>query len=753
MTNPIEPCIPFVPGQLPDSTLIINGGSVVIPEDDNDDIIITRFPTRPRFPDREEVPPGGGGGGGGGEDDGGGGSPETPRWTCRSFTVAGFGGLVTRKICVSGFDVSYPFTTKAECEAECASVGQIDPEEVDPNLPQDYQYEEYPRTELGDLLISESYFPIATNDFTFDPKPKIVSGTTIFESNIDSSIYNLISGDDDSVSGINENLSKLSDSMIRQSLRQEIKNILYKLYGPDGRTISEARINKSLKVKTINKQITKVNQRYIFNLAVRAAVTKINANAETTRRIVTATYGKTVQEIVNSRLGNLLRLSPTQSIQPITPDINRALDRIELEKIPLTPSSYTDINSELMKLWYILPEDIYAKTTVVDSSGVTTRLKIPNSELLPVVTSSNQVTGVLVNEYTYNASVVTQSGTVSIPTNTQIHRAYTINNNVEEACLFDTGSKFSIVFTVSSVPSANLELTYDVSAPRPNHYMLLLDKTTIQDLPFNASPFVKKTSAQYTIETSESAFQDAIRFRPYPWLVLPIDHNDPIFGHFATGSKYTVDFTNFNLEEFGDDLNGPIIVRKVPKSIIILPTDRYDYLFYGGYSTLSDWNVRQLNFSLSPDPNYYNPNIKDHYYANISLAYPNTDITDEYSETAMRASFSSSITNINDTFIDGQEPTRSVHGFRSAVNIASSLNFNYYTNEGILWTDIYKRLTKEQYTTLKIGIPNYMLDRLRAGEKTGIKLFHDKAGDLSTATRLVGLKPNKVDDLPIYLNI
>jgi hypothetical protein len=308
-----------------------------------------------------------------------------------------------------------------------------------------------------------------------------------------------------------------------------------------------------------------------------------------------------------------------------------------------------------------------------------------------------------------------------------------------------------VTLTVSSPAASNLELTYDIYASRPSHYVLFIDKPTIEDVPFDASPFVKRTKAKYRIETNEAAIQSGIEFRPYPWMVLPIDHNDPILGHFDSNSNIELNFTNFSLEEFGGDLNGPILVRKIPKCIVLLPTDKYDYLFYSGYSSLVDWNVRTLSYTLSPDPNYYNNKLKNHYFANIELAYPNPDITSEFSEHGMRAAFYSSATVLNDTFENGVEPDRSEHGFRAAVLIASSLNHNYNVNEGLLWTDVYKRMTPVQYSNFKLGIPTYMIDKLRLGEKTNVKLFHNKAEGYGVPTRLLSLKNGKTDTLPIYL--
>jgi hypothetical protein len=84
-----------------------------------------------------------------------------------------------------------------------------------------------------------------------------------------------------------------------------------------------------------------------------------------------------------------------------------------------------------------------------------------------------------------------------------------------------------------------------------------------------------------------------------------------------------------------------------------------------------------------------------------------------------------------------------------AVKVASGLNDAYNTNNGILWSDVYSRLTEQQYKTHKLNISDRMLEKLRKGEKTGSRLVHDKGQFL--LTRLTGLKQNKTNPFPIYL--
>jgi hypothetical protein len=443
------------------------------------------------------------------------------------------------------------------------------------------------------------------------------------------------------------------------------------------------------------------------------------------------------------------RLNATRTTQrSITPNSQRGVARALQSAKSLDYRRYTDAKSEHLKLWNILPEDIYARITVADQDGNTSRLNVKNDLSLLATASGSQPIRVPINNYLFNIYVDTASGTVTVPADSELDRAVTLNNKVEQACLFDSGVEKEYVLKVTSPSDLNIELTYDVSAPRPNHYVLILEASTIQDAEVKKSPFVRTSLANYRLETNASTIQDALKFRIYPWQVMPVYHDDPLLAHFTTSSTYQVEFNDFSLEEFGDDISGPIFIRRIPKAILVLPTDRYDYLIYNGQSRLDDWNVRSLNFVLSPDPNYYDVGLRSS-WTKINLAYPNTDIENNISEHGIFATYETSVPIINNTYVNQVEPTRTENGFRVAVKVASGLNDAYNTNNGILWSDVYSRLTEQQYKTHKLNISDRMLEKLRKGEKTGSRLVHDKGQFL--LTRLTGLKQNKTNPFPIYL--
>jgi hypothetical protein len=173
-------------------------------------------------------------------------------------------------------------------------------------------------------------------------------------------------------------------------------------------------------------------------------------------------------------------------------------------------------------------------------------------------------------------------------------------------------------------------------------------------------------------------------------------------------------------------------------------------LFFDGKSKLVDWNQRTLKFGLSQDKNYFNPGTRTN-WVKLNYAYPNTDIGDNINNTGLRAEYVSSSLLFTKTFIDGQQPERTEDAFRAAVRITSTLNSTYNITNGLTWKDVYARLTPLQYTAIKRGVPDYMINKLRAGEKTGVKLFHTQGYAGAAKTRLTTLKEGQTDTLPIYI--
>jgi hypothetical protein len=639
-------------------------------------------------------------------------------------------------------------------------------------VPDNYQYN-LDSTDLADHFFNPYYF-------TGSGYPTITSAlnttsSNLFESVTDLDLQILISKATSSIPQINKGLIKVNSDIVRQVVKKEIGDILYKLYTPDGLIYPTVTINRSLQTRILNDTLQEIDYGYVIALAVRSALNRATIQFQTASRILTSVYGNTYAQILNSRLVNLLTTSTvatTLSTTIVTPLPVRGVARADRDKISLNPVHYvssvglpTDapIKSELLRLWYILPEDFYARIPVETSAGNLTHLNVLNSESLLLTLSSGEFSSVAVQDYTYDLEVSTASGIEIIDCENEIERTYTLNNDVHAACLYDVQSKFQVNLTVSSAASANLEYSSDLSTSNTYAYMLLLDKTTIEEVPTLESPLVRKTKARYNLSTDPIEVSAAIKFRAFPWYAVSLHYNDPFFNHIRQDSTFELETTDFSLHQFGDDINGPIFARRLPKSILVIPTNKYEYSVFNGNSTLIDWNVRRATFVYHPDEKYFNNDLAaDHFYLAFrrTSAYGLSDVDGNVNDSAYFAwdkatnlSEANNFTyaNENSEFYLTSGLSKTAHGFRAAINLISSLNQIYELPDGLSWPDIYTRMTFTQYCNQKVGIPTSMFNRLRLGEKTGIKVYHDKSGDYEVGSRLGTIRDGQVDNLPVYL--
>ena len=739
MVNQIDPCILNDPAPLPDSSNFINGGSIDNPVDDSN--TESEWEWDPSVFDEEEDPAPAG---------------SKTYWKCiQEQKVVSVGErTITKKYnrCVPTTEVT-PYKTLSECIINCAlkdALPSIVTEE--PTTTQDTQTNEYNEdyiyTENILNYVDSDYQRLVNTDFSVNNTTESI--TSSLSSNLESSIINLQSSSLTKIKDLNKNISKLKSLSMREYINQTFRDLLYSLNLPDGRKISESLVDASIRKFLLTNTTSIIDINYILKLQSQQVLSlEAVTNTQRSQRL-SASFGVTRDQLIKDRLKSLVSfINVRKNNQDIRPIPIRALARADQKKISLNPARYKDEKTELLKLWYILPEDLYAKAIIEDANGVIQKVKINNDATLSVTTSSLSLAFPKVNEYNYKIPVETYEGTEIVPIDSQIDRIYTLNNKVEQACLFDLGAEKRTKLSVCSVDASNLEFTYSLTEPLESSYALILDASTIQDQTQPTSPFVRITSARYKLETDFDVISSSIKFRAYPWQVLPINYNDPIFGHIKTSSQYQLTFTNYSLNKFTEDIEGDIFIRRIPKAIFIIPTNKYKYLLYNGTSKLSNWNQRDLYFSLSLDPDQYETDLRDG-VGKIERTYPFTDIDNIISDHGLKNTYEVSNAILTDGFTSTQL-TRTEHSFRTVYNIVSGLNSTYVINGGLEWKDILKRLTPDQYKNYNINISNNVFQKLISGDRTGVRIYHTPGN--TTISRLTSLKTGETDPFIVYLEV
>lgn len=652
-------------------------------------------------------------------------------------------------------------------------------------------------------IIDDTYYPTGGEATVSD----LVEGSTfktLFNTNRDSRINNLLGDSPLTLKQLNDFIDSISTTTVRDSFRKEVSEVLFGLHTPDGRPYPESDISKMIREHIKDSTLDEVDVGYILSLRARAVIN----NAPPRQQIAfiqKSEFGLSKKDL--NRLRSLVANNRQLVSPPIVPNPTRAVLRARAKKKSLNPSDYSDMNSELLKLWYILPEDIYRRFEVETSAGVAP-LYINNNDTISVEVSDGTTTTLPVYPFVYQLSVVDTYSNVSlIDSESDIDRAVTLNNVVEQACLFDAGSEFKTILDVGlppdlsckyidletsagsgeidvcsdtlivhtsggdySIPVPTMFLTVDTTDPDqviPLHelgyteflyntsgqlqpfYLLELQPETVQDEHVGSTILNRKTKARYKLITDGSDYiQDLINFRVYPWKVFPISYSDPILGYFTSKSNYDFTFNTFSLKKFGENHGEDIYVRRIPKVVVVIPTDKTQYNPFYKHSFLTHPNNRRINFGALPDPDYSNTGL-DHHWLSIVENYPELDVYGELDPNSRRGEYDENSFILNSGMTE--EKTQLRHGFRAAYEIALELARTYYLDGGLMWSDIFVRMSKEEYNTFDRGIPEEVINAFMEGVYTGVKVFHNSTDNYRLETRLLGLKPGMTDNLPFKL--
>ena len=668
-----------------------------------------------------------------------------------------------------------------------------------------YEYTDYSNPNSQVLGVDNTYYNTGSEANTSILTEDSIL-TSMFNTMRDSRINKLIQDTSLTIKQLNDYTASMSTTTIKDSLRQTVVDVLFGLHTPDGRPYAENELIKVVKERIKDFTIDKLSVDYLLTLKSRS-VLKSSVVKQNISILEKSQFGTSKRNLNIAR--NTVSNRRAMADPPILPNKTRAILRAQEKNKPLDPNKYTDLNSELLKLWYILPEDIYRRLEVNTYDGNISPIYIKNDDTINVETSSGEFISLPIIPFTYQLSVTdTNNTTVNIDTNSDINRAVTLPNISEQACLFDAGSEYRTTLEVgipgeidckilnittsdgdtfikvcnnllevqtssgdnasittlprflevdTTDPDAlvplgdftSLEFFMDPLLQPEKYYLLELLPNTVEDEPIGSTILNRKTNAKYRLIVENTEYiQNLIKYRVYPWKVFPIDYNDPILGYFDSTSEYSFIFNSFSMKSFGETHGENIFVRRIPKIIVILPTDKTSYNFFHNFSLLVSPNVRRINFGALPEPDYYNTGLDKH-WLKIKEGYPEPDIFGELNPNSRYGEYSEEATLLNSGMTLESAMLR--QGFRAAYDIALELADTYYLDGGLLWSDIYQRMTKEEYTTFDRGIPEDIINAFMAGAYTGIKIFHNSTGKYRLETRLLGLRPGKVDNLPYRL--
>lgn len=509
----------------------------------------------------------------------------------------------------------------------------------------------------------------------------------------------------------------LNSTHLKESVHDDIKLVFENIKTLDGRNYDEEVFYVGIKRYLVEDKIDEIDTAYLKNLKV-----KVEQQNLTRKEIVIPSqsgFGVTSKDKQQSR-------TITKSEIPVTivesPNVAKGIKLAYKNAKSLDYRKYTDKNSELLKLWYFIPEDINKRLDITNVSGaVETVDTITNWETFQIITSSGQTVELPINLDDTITFINSDGNRETIPIQSDLDKAYTLNNKDEEETLYNVGSGYKIKMEVSSVFTNGAEFSYATSASLSSHYILKLNTSSLSILTSSLNDYTKVTEANYIPVVDVNEITELIKFKPFPWKVLPIYYDDPIFGHFDFTTNFKFTFTSFSLDSLSSDYK---FVRKIPKYIIIMPTDQTKYNIFNHQSVLLDYNRRKITWIHSPDENLSKVGLTNYIFP-INFSYPNTGITSSVTATqAMQANYSASTNLFNIAFRDiNNKPERSQAGIRSLYTMINRINETYILDNATLtWYDILSRMDLKQFYTYSTGVSPKVIQRFARGDFTGVKL-------------------------------
>jgi len=268
------------------------------------------------------------------------------------------------------------------------------------------------------------------------------------------------------------------------------------------------------------------------------------------------------------------------------------------------------------------------------------------------------------------------------------------------------GSNNDVTLLASSIPIARIEETADLSSAHPEVYYLKLIPSSIEDMERDR-PLVRKSTCRFSWEQDMDVFNEWIKFKPWPYLVVNVDHEDPFLDHLNKRKSINAIFRDVSFDYYkGYEDEYPVIPRRIPWYIVIVPTDDPSKTIQYSSSRLIDYSVREINVSmLTPlskggklPMRFAPPGISVH------QSPPTRDI--DLDPTRVGGYEVSADTTTISGYSSGSEPLpRRPSAFRkfmeSVREITSNETFIDASTSSASWGDVYRQLDQSTKQALK----------------------------------------------------
>jgi len=287
----------------------------------------------------------------------------------------------------------------------------------------------------------------------------------------------------------------------------------------------------------------------------------------------------------------------------------------------LLPKYYEGAVKERMRLWKTIATDLNKNIPITLSDGTASQLYYSVSDTVVVGSGTLTMSPGDIQKITSSDGSI-----ISMPVAGDQDRAQILKIEDLQKIMYLLGDEYSISMNVKTDETLRMDERYAVSGHRENSYMLTLEVSTITDLP-RTNSFVANTQANYTYQTKKKTKNNWVQDYPWPYMVFYVDADDPIFNYITNDGTITVTTKDFTADLFENDPTLNIYPRRIPTTIVLIPTNLDNYVPNHVVSTQGDYGERNLKFIMNADPelsdNWEPPYLKQTYGYTDEVSAPN----------------------------------------------------------------------------------------------------------------------------------
>lgn len=392
---------------------------------------------------------------------------------------------------------------------------------------------------------------------------------------------------------------------------------------------------------------------------------------------------------------------------------NNLVDLVNRKAKPLNPDVYGGFNKERMKIWKTVATDLEKAIAYVDTDSVLRFIDIKQDDSYEILDSSGDATTKYINEGDFITYYKTDGSRGFLDLDTLIEQAVVFDFEDLRKAFGIVNEDYATVLSVSSDENSFVEEEYSLSDARQDFYFFKLEVSTLEDVS-RTNPLVRISKANYKLVTDADEINEWIEYKPWPYMHFNMEASDPFFDHMLDTSNMTAEFKDISFDKIqGSTDDVPVIPRRIPWHIVLIPTDRTRFLIGSGKSKLTGYGSRKAVFRLSPDrsqtsqrwdPEIFNEKGTD-FFGGVDPRQESKSIKVEYD--------SSKFTTVRKSYKDGAEklprkPSAARQLFKAIRDAkADDSNFIDEAKTRIEWGSVFKNLTPNERKTLYSDIEDY----------------------------------------------